>query len=76
MRQPERDGRIVARLGCCDEPALQPRMPNADLQVATLALFGMLNWTCRWWHALPKSMNAAALGRRMARLFLDGFAPG
>ena len=56
--------------------ALQPRMPKADLQVATLALFGMLNWTYRWWHTLPKSTDAAALGRRMARLFLDGFAPG
>lgn len=54
---------------------LRPRMPKAELQLATLSLFGMLNWTYRWFHTLPRGTDAAALGERMAALFLDGFAP-
>lgn len=53
--------------------ALRPDMPAPELQVATLALFGMLNWTYRWFHTLPEGMSAASLGERMADLFLDGF---
>ena len=52
---------------------LRPDLSRDDLQVATLSLFGMLNWTYRWFHTLPKDTDAAALGRRMAALFSDGF---
>lgn len=51
---------------------LRPDLSRDDLQVATLSLFGMLNWTYRWYHTLPKGTDATALGQRMARLFLDG----
>lgn len=53
---------------------LRPDMSREDLQVATLSLFGMLNWTYRWFHTLPEGTDAATLGRRMAVLFRDGFA--
>jgi TetR/AcrR family transcriptional regulator len=53
---------------------LRPDLSRSDLQVATLSLFGMLNWTYRWFHTLPQGTDAAALGRRMAALFVDGFA--
>lgn len=53
--------------------SLRPDLSRDDLQVATLSLFGMLNWTYRWFHTLPKETDAAALGKRMAALFADGF---
>lgn len=52
---------------------LRPDLSSGDLRIATLCLFGMLNWTYRWFHTLPTEVDPARLGRRMAALFLDGF---
>jgi TetR/AcrR family transcriptional regulator len=53
---------------------LRPDLGSGDLRVASLCLFGMVNWTYRWFHTLPSEVDAERLGRRMAALFLDGFA--
>jgi AcrR family transcriptional regulator len=53
--------------------ALRPDLGPEDVRVATLALFGMVNWTYRWFHTLPKRTDAAALGRQMAAIYLDGY---
>jgi len=59
---------------------LRPDLSEGDLRIASLCLFGMVNWTYRWFHTLPSEVDAGRLGRRMAGLFLDGFveagAPG
>lgn len=55
---------------------LRPDLTDADLHVATLSLFGMLNWTYRWIETVRDTMEPAALGRRMSALFLDGFLNG
>jgi AcrR family transcriptional regulator len=52
---------------------LRPDLSEGDLRVASLCLFGMVNWTYRWFHTLPSEVDAGRLGRRMAALFLDGF---
>ena len=53
---------------------LRPDLSGDEIQVATLALFGMLNWTYRWYHTLPEGIDAAGLAKRMAAVFLDGFS--
>lgn len=52
---------------------LRPDLSQGDLRMSSLCLFGMLNWTYRWFHTLPSEVDPARLGRRMAALFLDGF---
>ena len=44
--------------------------------VAAYALFGMMNWTYRWYDTLPRGTRPEQLGRTMARLYLDGFLAG
>lgn len=52
---------------------LRPDLPETELQVATLCLFGMLNWTYRWFHTVTPKIDAGRLSRQMSALFLDGF---
>lgn len=52
---------------------LRPSRPEAALRIDVLCLFGMLIWTYRWFHALGDEVDAHALARRMADLYLDGF---
>ena len=56
------------------KPELARSTRAEDLQIATLSLFGMLNWTYRWFHTLPDETqrDPRRLARRMSRLFLDG----
>jgi AcrR family transcriptional regulator len=53
--------------------ALRPDLARQDVHVASLALFGMVNWAYRWFHTLPSDVDVPRLGRRMAALFLDGY---
>ena len=55
---------------------LRPDIEEAELRVHTLCLFGMLNWTYRWFHTVDRRMGAAGIAERMTRLFTEGFAPG
>ncbi len=55
--------------------ALQPTMSRGDVRTAALCLFGMLNWTYRWYHTLPSEVDEGKLASRMTSLFLAGFAP-
>lgn len=56
---------------------LRPDLADDEIQVATLSLFGMLNWTYRWFHTLPAGTSTRTLARSMALIFLDGLArPG
>jgi AcrR family transcriptional regulator len=54
---------------------LRPDLRRDELQLATLCLFGTLNWTYRWFHAMPSTADVEALGSQMAELFLCGFEP-
>jgi AcrR family transcriptional regulator len=51
---------------------LRPELTAEQLRVATLSLFGMLNWSYRWYHTLSPGTSPARLGQYMASLFLDG----
>ena len=55
---------------------LRPDLSSEDLRIATLSLFGMMNWTYRWYDTLPRGTRPEQLGRTMARLYLDGFLAG
>jgi AcrR family transcriptional regulator len=48
------------------------RRDEDDLRLATLALFGMLNWTYSWYRP-ERDGSAERLTERMLALFLDGF---
>ena len=52
---------------------LKPDLSGDELRIATLSLFGMMNWTYRWYDTLPRSTRPEQLGKSMSRLFLDGF---
>lgn len=54
---------------------LRPDMDPAERQVALLCLFGMLNWTYRWFHTVEPGLAPADLATQMATLFLRGFSP-
>jgi AcrR family transcriptional regulator len=46
-----------------------------ELRLATLALFGMLNWTYSWYRP-DRDANPEELSERMLEIFLDGFGGG
>jgi len=52
---------------------LRPDLTAEQLRVATLSLFGMLNWSYRWYHTLPDGSSPGRLAGTMSSLFLDGF---
>ena len=54
---------------------LRPDMEETELRVHTLCLFGMLNWTYRWFHTVDAKMGAAGIAVRMTTLFTNGFSP-
>jgi len=54
---------------------LRPDMEEAELRVHSLCLFGMLNWTYRWFHTVDREMGAPGIAGRMTSLFTEGFAP-
>lgn len=53
---------------------LRPDLGERELLIAALSLFGMLNWTYRWFHVVESEIEPEELARRMSRLFLEGFA--
>jgi len=55
---------------------LRPDIEETELRIHTLCLFGMLNWTYRWFHTVDRQMGAAGIAERMTTLFTEGFAPG
>jgi len=55
---------------------LRPDMEEAELRIHTLCLFGMLNWTYRWFHTVDRQMGAPGIAERMTTLFTEGFVPG
>lgn len=57
--------RILARL--------RPELDGEELRVHALCLFGMLNWTYRWFDSVSPEMGASGVAGRMTELFLDGF---
>jgi AcrR family transcriptional regulator len=54
--------------------ALRPDLDREEIRIASLCLFGMLNWTYRWFHTLPKGTDPQRIADRMADIFLNGFA--
>lgn len=52
---------------------LRPDLPDAELRIRALCLFGMLNWTYRWFHTVDPAVGADGLARRMSALYLEGF---
>ena len=54
---------------------LRPEITRADLRLDALCLFGMLNWTYRWFHTVDPADGPARVATRMTRLFLAGFVP-
>ncbi len=54
---------------------LRPDLEEGELRVHALCLFGMLNWTYRWFHTVDRKMGASGIAERMTSLFVDGFAP-
>lgn len=54
---------------------LRPDMEEAEVRIHTLCLFGMLNWTYRWFHTVDPQMGATGIAERMTTLFTEGFAP-
>lgn len=52
--------------------ALRPDLGADELRIRTLCLFGMLNWTYRWFHTVER-LRSDELAARMTRLFLHGF---
>lgn len=55
---------------------LRPDLGPDELRIHALCMFGMLNWTYRWFHTVNEQIGAAGLAARMSALFLEGFAPG
>ena len=52
---------------------LRPDLSPDELRVHALCLFGMLNWTYRWYHTVDPKVGAGGLAERMSKLFLEGF---
>lgn len=52
---------------------LRPDLPPGEIRVQALLLFGMLNWTYRWYHSIDPAIGPEGLARRMTELFLQGF---
>lgn len=52
---------------------IRPDLPATELRIQGLCLFGMLNWTYRWFHTVAPDIGAAGLAQRMLDLFLVGF---
>ena len=52
-----------------------PRFANVNSRVATLSLFGMMNWIYTWHHSRVDA-DAAELARQMAQIFLHGVLNG
>lgn len=52
---------------------LRPDLRVAELRIQALCMFGMLNWTYRWFHTIPPEIGAGGIARRMTALFLGGF---
>jgi AcrR family transcriptional regulator len=54
---------------------LRPELNRSELQVAVLSLFGMLNWTYRWWNTLPRGTRPEDVAEQMSSLYLEGLLP-
>ena len=54
---------------------LAPSENRMDLRVATLSLFGMMNWIYNWYHP-DRDVPVEELAETMSRLFLCGFLSG
>lgn len=52
---------------------IRPDLPDVELRIQALCLFGMLNWTYRWFHTVDATIGASGLAARMHDLFLHGF---
>jgi AcrR family transcriptional regulator len=52
---------------------LRPDLPHEEVRVRALCLFGMLNWTYRWYHSVDPRVGPEGLAVRMTDLFLRGF---
>lgn len=52
---------------------VRPELSAGELRLHALCLFGMLNWTYRWFHTVDPAIGPGGLAARMTRLFLDGF---
>jgi len=52
---------------------LRPDLEASELRVQALCLFGMLNWTYRWYHSVEPAIGPDGLADRMTVLFLEGF---
>lgn len=52
---------------------LRPDLPPGEIRVQALLLFGMLNWTYRWYHSIDPAIGPDGLALRMTELFLQGF---
>jgi AcrR family transcriptional regulator len=55
-----------------DELARRYRIKGVDTRVATLLLFGMMNWIYNWYNP-RKDVDVAGLSNHVTRLFLSGF---
>lgn len=53
---------------------LRPELAPEEVRVHALCLFGMLNWTYRWYHSIDPEIGPEGLARRMTELFLSGYA--
>lgn len=60
-------GEAVAILG-----RLRPDLDTEEIRLRALLLFGMLNWTYRWYHSVDPAIGPEGLARRMTELFLAG----
>ena len=52
---------------------IRPDLPAEEIRVHGLCLFGMLNWTYRWYHTVDAAMGPGGVAERMTCLFLSGF---
>ncbi len=55
-----------------DELARRYQIKGVDTRVATLLLFGMMNWSYNWYNP-RKDVDVAGLSNHVTRLFLSGF---
>jgi AcrR family transcriptional regulator len=49
----------------------EPDAPPLDTRVATMMLFGMMNWYYTWHHAVPR-LSGRELAEHIAQIFLKG----
>lgn len=52
---------------------LRPDVEPDEVRLSVLCLFGMLNWTYRWFHTIPPTMKPDQLAAHMCTLFVAGY---